>query len=160
MWLIRTDIGGFGGRVPEGIEPVVQSYATQEEAQAQVEFSLASPAFLPEGYALREILVPPVRDATTVLLYAGPGGDIVLAETPVGRQAGATSASRATMSVKSAATITNGAIEPTDLDGRPAAWIDGRSLVWEAGGMAYQLGGLDLTLEQAREVARSLVRGG
>jgi hypothetical protein len=52
--------------------------------------------------------------------------------------------------------ITDGTLEEVDFDGRPAAWADGHSLMWEAEGISYMVGGLDLDLEQAMQIARSL----
>ncbi len=156
MWHIRTDIGGFGGNVPPGVDPNVRSYATLELAQPHAGFHLATPNFLPDGYTLREVLVPPVGPTTTVLIFGGQGHDIVLAETPVGHQQGQQSSSGTHVSSTSVSVGTSGTLEQTDLDGRPAAWMDGRGLIWEADGVSYHLGGLELTLEEAKAIAISL----
>jgi hypothetical protein len=42
------------------------------------------------------------------------------------------------------------------LDGRKAVWIEGHSLMWAVDNMTYEVGGLDLTLEEAKQIARSL----
>ena len=42
-----------------------------------------------------------------------------------------------------------------DFDGRPAAWIDGHLLMWEADGTTFQVGGLGLDLPAAQAIARS-----
>lgn len=52
--------------------------------------------------------------------------------------------------------ITNGTLEETDLDGLKAVWIDGHALAWAVDDMTYEVGGLDLTLEEAKRIARSL----
>jgi hypothetical protein len=52
--------------------------------------------------------------------------------------------------------LTDGEIASVDFDGRQAAWVDGHSLVWLVDGVNYNVGGLDLTLEQAMEIGRSL----
>jgi hypothetical protein len=41
-------------------------------------------------------------------------------------------------------------------DGHNAAWVNGHSLMWAEGNVSYQIGGLDLDLEQVEEIARSL----
>jgi hypothetical protein len=43
-----------------------------------------------------------------------------------------------------------------DFDGRTAAWIDGHSLLWESEAISYQVGALDLNLQQVMDIARSL----
>ena len=52
--------------------------------------------------------------------------------------------------------ITDGTLEKTGLDGRAAVWVDGHSLMWTVDNMTYEVGGLDLTIEEAKQIARSL----
>jgi hypothetical protein len=52
--------------------------------------------------------------------------------------------------------MTNGTLEEVDLDGRKAAWADGRLLMWEADGIGYLVGGPKLGLDEATRIAKSL----
>jgi hypothetical protein len=52
--------------------------------------------------------------------------------------------------------ITDGTMEEVDFGGYPAVWADGHNLMWEADGITYVAGGLDLDLEQTLQIARSL----
>jgi hypothetical protein len=52
--------------------------------------------------------------------------------------------------------MTNGTLEEVDLDGRKAAWADGRLLMWEADGISYLVGGSKLSLDEAIHIAKSL----
>jgi hypothetical protein len=53
--------------------------------------------------------------------------------------------------------VVNGKVEEVDFDGRKAVWTPGLpSLMWETDGFNFTIGGLDLSLEQAMEIARSL----
>jgi hypothetical protein len=52
--------------------------------------------------------------------------------------------------------MTNGTLEEVDLDGRKAAWADGRLLMWEADGISYLVGGPRLSLDEAIRIARLL----
>ncbi len=150
-WIIRTEIGNFGGNVPPGVDSAVCPMADFEEAQAATNFHLREPADLPEGYALREVKLAPI--GMTFLLYGGPGHDIAIVQGSVGPQP--SDEPNVAIFVKSIFG-TDGTLEEVDFDGRPAAWADGHSLMWEADGISYMVGGLDLDLEQAMQIARSL----
>ena len=150
-WIIRTEIGRFGGNVPPGVDSAVCPMADFEEAQAATNFHLREPADLPEGYALREVKLAPI--GMTFLLYGGPGHDIAIVQGSVGPQP--SDEPNVAIFVKSIFG-TDGTLEEVDFDGRPAAWADGHSLMWEAEGISYMVGGLDLDLEQAMQIARSL----
>ena len=52
--------------------------------------------------------------------------------------------------------VTTGSVESVDFDGKPATWLNGHTLLWEAGGISYEVGGLDLDLAEALKIARSL----
>ena len=138
--VIVTDIGRFAGDPYPGTDPTIRTVATRDEAQALTPFDIRVLTDLPEGYALREVTVGGGR---AVLSYGGPGHDIVLLQALVGPgfQVG---------------WVTDGPVEVLDLDGREAAWVNGRVLTWEEGSTHYSLGGLDLTLEEAIRIARSL----
>lgn len=151
MWIVETDIGAYGGDAPPGVDTTVRSFATLEEAQAVSAFHIAAPIDLPEGYALREVKVAPMDQV--FIFYSGPGHDIIVIETLVGPRL----SDDPNVAVGAySGYVTNGTVEETDLDGRRAAWANGNSLIWEADSISYQVGGLDLTLEQAKQIARSL----
>ena len=135
-------------------DPTVRSTTDFEEAQAATDFHLQAPADLPEGYALREVKLAPVGGTSwAFLFYGGPGHDIVVVQMSVGPQP--SDEPNVVIGGKNVVG-TNGMLEEVDFDGRPAAWVDGHSLSWEADGINYTVGGLDLDLEQALRIARSL----
>jgi hypothetical protein len=152
MWFIATEIGGFGGNVPPGTDNSVRSVTDFEEAQELTPFHLRAPHYLPAGYSLREIKLAP-SNGGVFLFYGGAGHDIILVQTLVGSQASDDPNESST--VKSGH-ITNGSLEEVDLNGHPAAWINGHALAWEADSISYSLGGLDLELEEAIRMATSL----
>lgn len=154
MWVIHTDIGGFAGNAPPGVDPTVRSTADFEEAQAATDFHLRAPTYLQEGYALREVKLAPIGSTTwAFLFYGGPGHDIIIVQMPVGPQP--SDEPNVAVGVKSGV-ITNGTLEEVDFDGRSAAWVDDHSLVWEEDVVSYTVGGLDLSLDEAFRIARSL----
>lgn len=154
VWTIDTEIGGFGGNAPPGVDPVVRTVATFEEAQELTIFALLDPAELPEGYALREAKLAPIWDLHwAVLFYGGPGHDIIIAQMPVGPLP---SDNPNEVVAVGGGVITDKPLQEVDFDGLTAAWVDEYGLTWEAQGIHYVLGGLDLSLDQALQIARSL----
>jgi hypothetical protein len=152
MWVIDTDVGGWGGNTPPGMAPIVKSVATLGNAQALASFTILVPTNLPEGYRLREVKLSPV--GSVFLFYGGPGKDITIIESPVGpgSDSGFVQSQTGSYSV-----VVNGKVEEVDFDGRKAVWTPGLpSLMWETDGFNFTIGGLDLSLEQAMEIARSL----
>lgn len=153
MWIIRTEIGNFGGNVPLGLDPIVRTVDNFEEAQALTDFHLLAPADLPEGYAFREAKLAPLGGTFwTILFYSGPGNEIIIAQLPGGPQP--SDDPNVAVSVKSGV-VTDGTLEAVEFDGHAAAWIDGHNLLWESDGISYEVGGLDLNLQRAIEIARS-----
>ena len=154
MWVIRTEIGGFGGNTAPGVEPIVRSVSRLEEAQALTNYPLKVPAELPAGYALQEVKVAPMGTTVwAILFYHGPGHDLIIAEMPGGPQP--SQDPNVAVAIKNGA-LTDGSLEAVDLDGRPAVWINGHTLLWEADGVSLEVGGLDLDLAQAKTLAQSL----
>jgi hypothetical protein len=154
IWVIRTDIGNFGGNVAPGQDTTVRTVLNLAEAQASFDFHLVTPAALPKGYTLREIKLAPIGGtAEAILFYSGPGHDIILAEVLGGPQV---STDPNTLITVVTGVITDGSLESTELDGRLAAWMDGHTLLWESNGISFELGGLDLNLDAAKDLARSL----
>lgn len=154
LWIIRTDIGSFGGNAPPGVEPTVRTLTSFEDAQAATNFYLRTPIDLPEGYALREVKLAPIGGTSwAILFYGGSGHDIILAQMPGGPQP--SDDPNVAVSVASGF-ITDGTLEEVRLDGRPAVWADGHSLMWEADSVSYMLGGLGLSLEETIRIAASL----
>ena len=117
-------------------------------------FQLKIPSGLPNGYTLGEVKLAPFGGSHwAFLFYGGAGHDIVIVQMPVGTLPGE---SPGQVSAVGVGIITDGTLEQVDFDGYPAVWVDGRSLSWESDGINYTVGGLDLTLEQAMQIARSL----
>jgi hypothetical protein len=153
-WKIRTDVRNFCGNAPPGIDPTVRSLTSFEEAQATTDFHLRALADLPEGYALREIKLAPIGGTHwAFLLYGGPDHDIIIAQMSVGPRSSDEPNVTAGVGI---GLITDGTLEEVDFDGHPAVWADNHSLMWETDGISYMVGGLDLDLDQALQIARSL----
>jgi hypothetical protein len=154
-WLIRTEIGNFGGNLtPSDVEPVVQSFATREEAQTAAGTPIMIPSYLPDGYVLREIKVAQLSDNRLIIsFYSGPARDIIIAQLPGGPLPGVDPQEGHGVSNGIG---TTGALEETDLDGRTAAWVDSKTLAWSVDNTTYEVGGIDLTLAEAKQIARSL----
>ena len=154
VWIIRTEIGNYGGNAPPGVEPDIHTVDTFEEAQGLTEFHLRQPMGLPEGFAFREAKLAPLGGTFwAILFYSGPGDEIIVAQMPGGPQP--SDDPNVVVAVKSGV-VTDGTLEKVDFDGRTAAWIDGHSLLWESEGISYQVGALDLSLQQVINIARSL----
>ncbi len=154
VWVIRTEIGGFGGNAPPGVDPIVQSVDVFEEAQGLTDFHLRQPTDLPDGYVFREAKLAPIGGTSwAILFYSGPGDEIIVAQMPGGPQP---SDDPNVVSAVKSGVVTDGTLEEVDFDGRTAAWIDGHSLLWESEGISYQIGALDLILQQVMDIARSL----
>ena len=150
MWHVKTEIGNFGGNVLPGVEPAVRSVTDFEEAQELASFQLRAPGYLPEGYTLREIKLPP---GNAFLFYGGTAHDIILVQMQVGPQP--SDDPNVAVGVFSGF-MTSGTLEEVELDGQPAAWANNHSLRWEADGISYTVGGLDLSLDEAIRIAESL----
>ena len=154
MWIVRTEIGNFGGNAPPGVDPAVRSVADFEEAQASTNFHLRAPTDLPEGYILREVKLAPIGGTHwAFLFYSGPDHDIIVVQMLVGPQPSDEPNVAVSVAV---GLVTDGTLEEVDFDGRPAVWADDHSLMWEADGISYMVGGLDLDPEQTLQIARSL----
>jgi hypothetical protein len=151
MWFVDTELGSFGGNAPPGEEPVVRSVADLAEAQALASIRLLAPTYLPEGYALCEIKLAPADNV--FLFYGGPGFDVLVIQQAVGPRPGDAPNELGGQMV---GLVTTGTLEEVELDGRTAVWADERTLLWEENGVSYTIGGLDLTLEDAIHIAKSL----
>jgi hypothetical protein len=151
FWIIRTAIGSFGGNVAPGHDASVRRVCTFGEVQAEASFKLRQPGYLPAGYSLREAMIAPVD--MVFLFYAGPNGDLVVAETAVGEQPGGDAEHASAVAV---GILTDQPIESVTVNGQPAGWVEGQSLIWEAGGISYHLGAWNLSLDEATRIAESL----
>jgi hypothetical protein len=156
-WLVKTDVGNYGANVLSGESNEVTSVSTLAEAEALAGVRPLAPTDLPVGYSLREVRVAPGRWPVFFQFYSGPGADIVIVQTGVGAANGEPAGS-SQVSVMSTvtSTVTDGTVEDVTFDGRPAAWIDGRVLKWEADGLAFDVGGLSLDQVTAMAIGRSL----
>ena len=153
---------GVGGNGPPGTNPEVRSVTTLEEAQVLVSFRIRLPEYLPEGYALREAKVAPVWTGPGALLfpsnpgaylfYGGPGADIAIVQIPVGQ----IPSSEPHVAAGTFFTFgTNGPVEEVTFNEHPAAWAT-NVLNWEENGIGYLVGGPEMSLEQALQIAESL----
>jgi hypothetical protein len=152
-WLVKTDVGKYGANVLPGESSTVTAVGTLAEAEALAGVRPLAPTDLPEGYSLREVQVAPGRWPVFFQFYSGPEADIVIVQTGVGT---ATGESAGSSQVTVMSTVTDGTVEDVTFDGRPAAWIDGRVLKWEADGFAFDVGGLTLDQATAMAIGRSL----
>jgi hypothetical protein len=154
-WMIETILGGSGGELPPGTDPTVRSFANIQEAQENTDLFLREPGYLPDGYALREVRLPPERasEEQAFLFYGNPDRDIVLFMGCIGKQPGGVPG---LMTVKVSVIATNGSVEELMVGKHPAAWIDGKVLAWEAGNILYEIGGHDLSLDMAVRIAESI----
>ena len=152
-WIVKTDVGNFGANVLPGEDNEVRAIAGLDEVEALAGVRPPAPTELPADYALREVRVTPGWAQTFFQFYEGAGPDILIAQTSVeivvGNEPGQSEATAVSL-------VTDGTLETVDFDGRPAAWIDGHLLMWEADGTTFQVGGLGLDLPAAQAIARSL----
>lgn len=153
-WTIRTAIGNFGGSAPPGERAVVLRLDSVDQAQAAVSYDLHQPGYLPVGYQLREALVAPGESG--FLVYDGPQGEIVLVQTPVYVRVEEHPDGVAVSTSVMVGVLTDKPMEEVVRDGWRAGWFEGNSLVWEAEGISYTLGGVNLSLEEAIQIAESL----
>jgi hypothetical protein len=151
-WIIRTTIGNFAGDLRPGED--VLRFASFDQVQAAAPFGLRWPTDLPAGYALREGMVAPMD--WVFLFFDGPEGEIILVQIPVFEKVVERSAGEVDVDVVGVGMLTDDPIEEVELAGRPAGWIDGYGLMWEADGTSYTLGGVNLSLEATRRIAESL----
>lgn len=152
-WSMQTDMGNFGANVLPGESNEVRSVAGLDEAKALTGVRPLAPTELPAGYALREVGIAPGRSQMFFQFYEGDGPDILIMQTGVGIITGGEPGQSEATAVTLA---TDGTLETVDFDGRPAAWIDGHLLMWEADGVTFLVGGLGLDLPAALAMARSL----
>ena len=154
FWKIRTEIGNFAGNAPPGVKPIVRSVNSFNEAQALTEFHLLKPVDLPVGYSLHEVKLAPIGSTFwAILLYEGSGHKIVIAQMPGGPQV---VHDPSVLSAVVTGVLTEGTVEEVDFLGNPAVWIEDHSLLWENNGISYEVGGLDLDLQQAMGIAQSM----
>jgi hypothetical protein len=154
---------GSGGNGLPGTHPEVRSVKDLATAQEITSFRIQVPDYLPAEYKLKEIKLAPIwtgagallfpSDPNAYLFYVGPGPDLVIVQQPVGPQPIGDSGVVAGQVITLA---TNGTIVEVNMNGNVAAWVDDRLLLWEQGGLSYMVGGLDLDLEEAIQIATSL----
>jgi len=154
MWVIRTPIGNFGGNALPGGDRSVRRYGNLADAQADAAFVVRQPETLPAGYVLREVMVTPAD--WVFLFYDGPDGDLVLGQIPVGERSRSEAGNVGSVTSVMVGTLTDQPIESVTLNGRPATWVEGLGLMWEADGVSYVLGGAGLKLDEATRIAESL----
>jgi len=151
LCIISTVIGRFGFHLPSDNDAVARRFGTLQEAQSVVPFRLLKPGYLPESYALREVLVAP--GGSSFLFYEGPRGNIILVQILVSASSCGDTEEGPAAAVQ---VLTGGSIEPVYLNGVAAGWVEDHGLMWEADGVSYTVGGLGLGLDEAIRIAESL----
>jgi hypothetical protein len=151
---VETVIGPELGELPPGIGQATRTFTKLQQAQAQAGFELQTPTYLPDGYSLQEIKLPLAETSQMALLiYNGPGGEITLLQGPVGL----TPASGPSQAVFATVNVTNTIFKKEAMiAGYPAAWIDGKGLVWKTESYFYELSGSNLSLMEATRIAESV----
>lgn len=154
---------GVGGNGPPGTYPTVNSVDDFEKTQELTLFRIREPAYLPEGYVLKEIKLAPMwtglgdllfpSNPSAFLFYVGSDPDIIIVQQPVGPQPIGASGVVAGNFVGFG---TNGTLEDVEFNGHIAAWADNRLLIWEQDDVSYMVGGIGLSLEEAIRIATSL----
>ncbi len=142
-WIVRTEIGNFGGNL----------FTTQDfkEAQSLCKMQIKIPTVISEEYTLREIKL---AQKEVFMFYGGPGRDIIIVQTFVDEISGKNERDYDHQTM--VGVLSDKAAQEVTLDGRNAAWVDQYGLVWEADGISYLVGGLDLSLDEAIRIAQSL----
>jgi len=153
---IATSLGPYNGSVPKGAPPCVEQYRTIEEARERLERShyplpldLKEPTFVPDGYALDQVMVGP--DDVAFIFYQGPGPEIEIMERTVGTYETDEGTINSTLGLGP-----NRPIEKLTVNGYPGAWLEGHTVGWVADGVAYGVGGRGMRMEDLLEVAESL----
>jgi hypothetical protein len=151
---IKTVIGPESGMLSTGIDQETRTFTDLQQAQAQAGFELRTPTYLPEAYSLQEIKLPLAESSQMALLiYNGPGGEITLLQGLVGL----TPASGPSQAVFATVNVTNTIFKKEAMiAGYPAAWIDGKGLVWKTESYFYELSGSNLSLIEATRIAESV----
>ena len=152
VWIAKTTVGerpdSFGSPRSPGAP---QTFASFEEAQERVGFPVVRPGWLPAGYSLRSVMVS--APGWIIARFDGPGGPLLLAEAPLGDSNGGTATAGADTSID---VLTDRPIQPVQVNGGPAAWVEGRSLSWSTGAVSLTLALKDLPLDKAIRMAESI----
>lgn len=163
-WTIQLFPGyGVGGNGLPGTDPTVVVVSSFTEAQELVTFDLKEPAYLPEGYSLRDIQVAPVANGPGAALfpyipdayafYQNGEGLIVIVQSPIGPQA---TTDPNTVVGQVSGFATNGTLQEVTFNGHVAAWANDKLLMWEVDNLSYVVGGPTITLDEAIRIAQSL----
>jgi hypothetical protein len=140
-WRILTSIGSLTGIVRDGASSEVAHYRTVTDARRDAPgFRYLLPAFLPDGMQLSGVQLSPDKEFVVVTYLGQADRDVVFVARANGMQF----------------VTGRGAVEKLTLDGIPAAWVDGRTLIWEKGGVSYAVGGKGLEKETAIRIAESV----
>jgi len=160
MWCIDTPITKWGGNVAPGTDNTVLRFERVEDAKSLLPFTPRVPDYLPNGYRLKGVAVPPNRDGIAEF-YAGTRGEMVVLQQMVGRESPDASGASDTQTVQQlrgvvVRTGTDKAVRGVMLNGLPAAWIEDGGLWWESSGISYAVGGTGIGLDEASRIAGSL----
>lgn len=173
--------GGFGGRVPEGAEPVIKQVSSLSIAARMVDYPLQVPTYfnekIPPRYRFRKAEILP--DGSSLLYFGIGSTETMLKQSPVGdgRSVGHMSVTM-TINEDGTSEITGDEpnVEELEIAGKRVVWeihdegtrrnlgrwaekytdkVIGR-FVWEDEGMSYLLDGRLLTKEEGRKIIESL----
>lgn len=151
-WTLITEIGAFGGNLPAGSDTELKRFDNLDDAAKAIDHPLYQPEYLPTDYAFYQSVVAPDRNQV-FLFYKGPGRDIIMIQTFVYTDENSMFGVMTGM-------MTDCPIEDATVNGQTATWTacgdEGNILTWEADGMSYEVGGVELTLEEAIRVAESI----
>ncbi len=148
IWISKTTIIDPGeSREQSAIPSIGWVFDSLEGAQVEAGFHLRSPAYLPDGYSLRDVRVTPSR--WVIAAFEGPKGFVLLAQVP--GDSGLEAVTSTDIEV-----LTDRPIRPVQVNGMPAAWSEGRSLSWVEGDVSYTIAVDGLSLDEALRMAESL----
>ena len=132
-------------------EAFTQNYATIDEAQAEAEFDIKTPEYLPEGYSLSRTYAYENEDGSVSGKYRNieykneDGDEIIVMERLIDDTTAYTYS-------------TDGTVEETTINGRTAAITDGNCIDWETeDGVSVSInGGHSLSVDELIKIAESV----
>jgi hypothetical protein len=145
QWRADTPMGGVFDEIRDGAPRDGWHFATFSEARANASaFAFLTPSFVPAGFQLSTVVFSPSKFWLVATYTSSADPDMALVAHDNARAGKVELTGHAGVSV-----------EQLSMNGTPAAWVDGKSLVWEKGPVSYFLGGGNLTRETAVKMAES-----
>lgn len=159
-WMIQTHLGDSGGALPPGADPTVRSFTSVEEAQEHTSLLIREPGYLPAGFTLQEVKLPPegASEEQAFLFYGDSGQEIVISITRTGEQGDESQPGEVTeiTIVQVDGNAADVSLEEVAVGEYQAVWIDGEILVWEVKNVRYAIAGHDLSSKLALRIANSI----